>query len=54
VPNRFLFQGQERQFLEILYLKLTFLSQVGRQIMPADDPAVIQAFTYPWKASVLT
>ncbi len=43
-PNRFLFQGQDRQFLEILYLKLTFLSQVCRQIMPADDPAVIQAF----------
>ena len=43
-PNRFLFQGQERQFLEILYLKLTFLSQVCRQIMPADDPAAMQAF----------
>ena len=43
-PNRFLFQDQDRQFLEILYLKLTFLSQVCRQIMPADDLAAIQEF----------
>jgi hypothetical protein len=36
---RFLFQGQDRQFLEILYLKLTFLAQVCHQLLPADDSA---------------
>jgi len=42
--NRFLFQDQDRQFLEILYLKLTFLSQICRQLLTADDPAAIQEF----------
>ena len=42
--NQFLFQDQDRQFLEILYLKLTFLAQVCRQLMPADDSAAIQEF----------
>jgi hypothetical protein len=37
--SRFLFQGQGRQFLETLYLKLTFLAQVCRQLLPADDSA---------------
>ena len=44
VPNRFHFQDQDRQFLEILYLKLTFLAQVCRQTMLAEDPAAIQEF----------
>ncbi|MFO7713034.1 hypothetical protein, partial [Desulfosarcina sp.] len=42
--NRFLFQDPDRQFFEILYLKLTFLEQVYRQLMPADDPAAVQEF----------
>lgn len=40
--NRFVFQDQERQFLEILYLKLTFLSQVCHQLIPADGSAAAQ------------
>ena len=42
--NRFLFQDQDRQFLEILYLKLTFLEQIFHQLIPADDPASVQEF----------
>jgi hypothetical protein len=40
--NRFLFSNQDRQFLEILYLKLTFLAQVFRQIMPLGASDVVQ------------
>ncbi|MBC2713134.1 MAG: hypothetical protein HGJ94_19725 [Desulfosarcina sp.] len=42
--NRFFFQDQDRQFLEVLYLKLTFLEQVYRQLMPADASAGIQEY----------
>ncbi|MCB2147280.1 MAG: hypothetical protein KQI81_12450 [Deltaproteobacteria bacterium] len=42
--NRFLFQDQDRQFLEILYLKLTFLEQLFRQLMPADNTTVVPEF----------
>ena len=42
-PNRFLFQDQDRQFLEILYLKLTFLAQTFRQLMPVDGAPNVQA-----------
>ena len=34
--NGFLFSNQDRQFLEILYLKLTFLAQVFRQLTPVN------------------
>ncbi|WP_155315494.1 hypothetical protein [Desulfosarcina alkanivorans] len=43
-PAGFLFGDQERQFLEILYLKLTFLAQVCHQFIPADGSAGIQEF----------
>ncbi len=42
--NRFFFQNQDRQFLEILYLKLTLLEQVFGQLMPAGGPAGDQGF----------
>jgi hypothetical protein len=38
----FLFQNQDRQFLEILYLKLTFLAQVFRQITFGDGSGGMQ------------
>ena len=44
VQNRFLFQDQDRLFLEILYLKLTFLEQVHRQLMPTDGSTGTQEF----------
>lgn len=40
--NGFLFNDQDRQFLEILYLKLTFLAQVFRQISPVDGSDGLQ------------
>ncbi len=42
--KRFLFHDQGRQFLEVLYLKLTFLEQLCRQLMPVDDTTEVQAF----------
>ncbi|MBC2713429.1 MAG: hypothetical protein HGJ94_21245 [Desulfosarcina sp.] len=42
--NRFLFQDQDRQFLEVLYLKLTFFEQAYRQLMPADGSVGIQEY----------
>jgi hypothetical protein len=40
--NGFFFSNQDRQFLEILYLKLTFLAQVFRQITPVDGSDGLQ------------
>jgi len=44
--NRFFYQGEDRQFLEILYLKLTFLAQVVGQLMPDGRSEKIQEFDF--------
>ncbi|PID40368.1 MAG: hypothetical protein CR984_03575 [Proteobacteria bacterium] len=38
VGQCFFFEGRDRLFLEILYLKLTFLSQLCRQYLAGDGP----------------
>ena len=44
--NRFFFQQQDRQFLEILYLKLTFLQQVTEQLIDPEGAQQIQEFDF--------
>jgi len=44
--DRFFFQGEDRQLLEILYLKLTFLQQVVEQIAPVENSDRIQEFDF--------
>jgi len=44
--NRFFYQNEPRQFLEILYLKLTFLAQVADHLMPEDHSNRIQEFDF--------
>nr|WP_319525626.1 hypothetical protein [uncultured Desulfosarcina sp.] len=44
--NRFFYQGEDRQFLEILYLKLTFLAQVAGCLMPDGHPERNQEFDF--------
>jgi len=41
---RFLFHDEDRQFFEILYLKLTFLAQVCRQYLTVDGKGGCQEF----------
>lgn len=44
--NRFFYQDEQRQFLEILYLKLTFLAQVVGLLVPEDHSNKIQGFDF--------
>jgi len=44
--NRFFYQHKQRQFLEILYLKLTFLEQVVTHLMPEERSEKIQEFDF--------
>ncbi|BBO73283.1 hypothetical protein DSCW_07000 [Desulfosarcina widdelii] len=44
--NRFLYQDKQRQFLEVLYLKLTFLSQVVFHLMADGRSEKIQEFDF--------
>jgi hypothetical protein len=44
--NRFFYQDEDRQFLEILYLKLTFLAQVIGHLIPEGRSEKIQEFDF--------
>ena len=44
--NRFFYQDEDRQFLEILYLKLTFLAQVTDHLMPDGPTEKNQEFDF--------